>query len=144
MLRTWRFVTKIWRLPQQGVMRSSSDGSSSNRSWGSTSNSTHRDLPIEFPAVCIWGANTNVGKTLVSAGLVAAAVRNKASRLLQHQQQQEQQQQPSNSNSNNLPIAFNEAYQRAAATLINVPACNTQDVCTFIAQSHAHRELLRS
>ncbi|WIA41460.1 hypothetical protein OEZ86_005037 [Tetradesmus obliquus] len=35
------------------------------------------DVPLTFPSVCIWGANTNVGKTLVSAGLVAAAVRNK-------------------------------------------------------------------
>jgi hypothetical protein len=37
------------------------------------------DVPLTFPSVCIWGANTNVGKTLVSAGLVAAAVRNKVS-----------------------------------------------------------------
>jgi hypothetical protein len=37
------------------------------------------DVPLTFPSVCIWGANTNVGKTLVSAGLVAAAVRNQVS-----------------------------------------------------------------
>lgn len=35
-----------------------------------------RDVPLTHPAVCVWGANTGVGKTLVSAGLVAAAVRN--------------------------------------------------------------------
>lgn len=35
------------------------------------------DVPIGLPSVCIWGANTGVGKTLISAGLVAAAVRNK-------------------------------------------------------------------
>lgn len=30
-------------------------------------------LPLAFPTVCIWGANTGVGKTLVSAGLARAA-----------------------------------------------------------------------
>jgi hypothetical protein len=34
-------------------------------------------VPLGVPSVCIWGANTGVGKTLISAGLVAAAVRNK-------------------------------------------------------------------
>lgn len=32
-------------------------------------------LPLAFPTVCVWGANTDVGKTLFSAGLAAAAVR---------------------------------------------------------------------
>jgi hypothetical protein len=40
----------------------------------------HRvQVPLGLPSVCIWGANTGVGKTLISAGLVAAAVRNKVS-----------------------------------------------------------------
>lgn len=33
------------------------------------------ELPLSFPAVCMWGANTGVGKTLFSAGLAAAAQR---------------------------------------------------------------------
>lgn len=38
----------------------------------------HRvQVPLGLPSVCVWGANTGVGKTLISAGLVAAAVRNK-------------------------------------------------------------------
>lgn len=32
-------------------------------------------LPAAFPAYMIWGANTDVGKTLFSAGLAAAASR---------------------------------------------------------------------
>jgi hypothetical protein len=43
------------------------------------SHSQANDVPLTHPSVCIWGANTNVGKTLVSAGLVAAAVRNQVS-----------------------------------------------------------------
>lgn len=42
-----------------------------------SSSNTRPDVPIQLPSVCIWGANTGVGKTLISAGLVAAAVRNK-------------------------------------------------------------------
>ena len=43
----------------------------------SSSSSNERvQVPIELPSVCVWGANTAVGKTLISAGLVAAAVRN--------------------------------------------------------------------
>lgn len=38
-------------------------------------------LPVTFPAYMIWGANTDVGKTLVSAGLAAAADRLGVSRL---------------------------------------------------------------
>ena len=33
-------------------------------------------LPLDVPAVCVWGANTGVGKTLFSAGLALAALRN--------------------------------------------------------------------
>ncbi|EFN56014.1 hypothetical protein CHLNCDRAFT_145418 [Chlorella variabilis] len=32
-------------------------------------------IPLSFPAVCIWGSNTGVGKTLFSAGLAAAGRR---------------------------------------------------------------------
>jgi dethiobiotin synthetase len=30
-------------------------------------------VPLAGPTVCIWGANTGVGKTIVSAGLAHAA-----------------------------------------------------------------------
>ena len=33
------------------------------------------DLNLAFPTYYVWGANTNVGKTLVSVGLAAAAAR---------------------------------------------------------------------
>ena len=33
------------------------------------------NLSLETPAFCVWGANTAVGKTLVSAGLAASARR---------------------------------------------------------------------
>ena len=32
-------------------------------------------IPLEDPACIVWGANTGVGKTLISAGLARAAVR---------------------------------------------------------------------
>jgi dethiobiotin synthetase/adenosylmethionine--8-amino-7-oxononanoate aminotransferase len=32
-----------------------------------------RSVPLSVPAVCVWGANTGVGKTLVSAGVVREA-----------------------------------------------------------------------
>lgn len=32
-------------------------------------------IPLAFPAVCMWGSNTGVGKTLFSAGLAAACRR---------------------------------------------------------------------
>lgn len=32
-------------------------------------------IPLAFPALCVWGSNTGVGKTLFSAGLAAAARR---------------------------------------------------------------------
>lgn len=38
-------------------------------------------LPIAFPAYMVWGANTDVGKTLFSAGLAAAASRLKVGQL---------------------------------------------------------------
>jgi hypothetical protein len=31
-------------------------------------------IPLSGPTVCIWGANTGVGKTIMSAGLAHAAV----------------------------------------------------------------------
>ena len=34
-------------------------------------------VSLDFPTFMVWGANTDVGKTLVSAGLAAAAVRAK-------------------------------------------------------------------
>ncbi len=40
--------------------------------------SSERDdghISLGFPTLCIWGANTGVGKTLVSAGLAAAVTR---------------------------------------------------------------------
>lgn len=40
---------------------------------GSGSGSGDGRIPLAFPTVCIWGANTGVGKTLVSAGLARAA-----------------------------------------------------------------------
>jgi hypothetical protein len=33
------------------------------------------NVSLEAPAFCVWGANTGVGKTLVSAGLAASARR---------------------------------------------------------------------
>ena len=38
-------------------------------------------IPLSFPAVCIWGSNTGVGKTLFSAGLAAAGRRDGVSVL---------------------------------------------------------------
>lgn len=37
-------------------------------------------IPLAFPALCVWGSNTGVGKTLFSAGLAAAARRAGVSR----------------------------------------------------------------
>jgi hypothetical protein len=34
-------------------------------------------IPLSFPSLIVWGANTGVGKTLVSAGLAAAAARSR-------------------------------------------------------------------
>lgn len=42
------------------------------------------ELPLDVPSVCVWGANTGVGKTLISAGLARAALRNGVRRLLSH------------------------------------------------------------
>ncbi len=36
-----------------------------------------RAISLAFPTFMVWGANTDVGKTLVSAGLAAAAARGK-------------------------------------------------------------------
>ncbi len=44
---------------------------------GAAEEQAGRILPLAFPTYAIWGANTNVGKTLASAGLAAAAVRQK-------------------------------------------------------------------
>lgn len=57
------------------------------RAWsscrdGSSKNSILEDLPpidISHPAVTVWGANTNVGKTLISAGLSASLLSSGAS-----------------------------------------------------------------
>lgn len=38
-------------------------------------------LQLRVPQYMVWGANTDVGKTLVSAGLAAAARRNKVCRV---------------------------------------------------------------
>ena len=38
---------------------------------------TATTLQLRIPQYMVWGANTDVGKTLVSAGLAAAARRNK-------------------------------------------------------------------
>ena len=40
-------------------------------------------VPLAFPTVCIWGSNTDVGKTLFSAGLAAAGRRAGVSRALE-------------------------------------------------------------
>lgn len=37
-------------------------------------------LTMRLPTMCVWGANTGVGKTLFSAGLGAACERNKVRR----------------------------------------------------------------
>ncbi len=39
--------------------------------------SDDRAISLAFPTFMVWGANTDVGKTLVSAGLAAAAARAK-------------------------------------------------------------------
>ena len=39
-------------------------------------------IPLAVPAVCVWGSNTGVGKTLFSAGLAAACRRAGVSRRL--------------------------------------------------------------
>lgn len=49
-------------------------------SWGTVKSTTSVAcdpcvLPVAYPAYMIWGANTDVGKTLFSAGLAAAASR---------------------------------------------------------------------
>lgn len=43
------------------------------RVFSSERNDDH--ISLGFPTLCIWGANTGVGKTLVSAGLAAAVTR---------------------------------------------------------------------
>jgi hypothetical protein len=37
-------------------------------------------ISLQVPTYCIWGANTGVGKTLISAGLARAAVANQVRR----------------------------------------------------------------
>lgn len=43
--------------------------------WLSTGPGDGRRIPLGFPTLVVWGANTGVGKTLVSAGLAAAVAR---------------------------------------------------------------------
>ena len=43
---------------------------------------TATTLQLRIPQYMVWGANTDVGKTLVSAGLAVAARRNKVCRVL--------------------------------------------------------------
>lgn len=38
-------------------------------------------LTMRMPTMCVWGSNTDVGKTLFSAGLAAACERAKVSRV---------------------------------------------------------------
>ena len=37
-------------------------------------------VSLQVPTYCVWGANTGVGKTLISAGLARASVANKVGR----------------------------------------------------------------
>lgn len=73
--RTWSLVLLGPRL-RRGLAHAGSPGggaparSSSSATPGSAAD---RRLPLSPPAVCVWGANTGVGKTLVSAGLARAA-----------------------------------------------------------------------
>ena len=46
-----------------------------SRRPGSRSLATDAHIPLSYAAICVWGANTGVGKTLVSAGLAAAVAR---------------------------------------------------------------------
>eukprot|EP00967_Tisochrysis_lutea_P055889 scaffold70434_cov18-Tisochrysis_lutea.AAC.1 len=67
-----------------GVRPASSSSSSSSSTATSAASShtqfaqdrtTERGLPLDSPSYLIWGANTGVGKTLVSVGLAHAAQR---------------------------------------------------------------------
>ena len=52
-----------------------------SRRPGSRSLATDAHIPLSYAAICVWGANTGVGKTLVSAGLAAAVARAEVSRV---------------------------------------------------------------
>jgi len=59
------------RLPPRGAANASTFSSSSSTSSPPPPPPT---LPLRSPTIAVWGADTGVGKTLVSAGLAAAAV----------------------------------------------------------------------
>eukprot|EP00887_Chlorella_sp_A99_P001840 scaffold19.g1840.t1 len=68
----WRTVEAGRRLPPSAAAAAATAGWArlySAAAW------QQLELPLSFPAVCIWGANTGIGKTLFSAGLAAACVR---------------------------------------------------------------------
>lgn len=68
MMRHRTLISRIWR---RCVRQASLKGTASLTGGG--------DLPfghwqpLEVPSFMVWGANTDVGKTLVSAGLIRAA-----------------------------------------------------------------------
>ena len=68
MTRHRTLISRIWR---RGVRQASLEGTTPLTGRG--------DLPfghwqpLEVPSFMVWGANTDVGKTLVSAGLIRAA-----------------------------------------------------------------------
>lgn len=57
------------------------------RAWVRGYSTSDTAVPVQHPAVCVWGANTGVGKTLISAGLAQAAIRANV-RACQLQQEQ--------------------------------------------------------
>ncbi len=45
-----------------------------------------QSIPLSNPAYLVWGANTDVGKTLVCAGIAAAAARSRVRLWMSHPQ----------------------------------------------------------
>jgi dethiobiotin synthetase/adenosylmethionine--8-amino-7-oxononanoate aminotransferase len=65
-----------WSLLLAGHRRlSSRNGLRWQRAFSASSPADQGRIPLSHPSLCVWGANTGVGKTLVSAGLAAAALR---------------------------------------------------------------------
>jgi hypothetical protein len=62
-----------------GAQHTAAAGGDAQRRSASSAVGSHW-LPLAFPSVCVWGANTGVGKTLVSAGLARAAALAKVGR----------------------------------------------------------------
>ena len=71
----------FWRALRATSRHSRSECSCSSRALSTLPSTADHSQPealsLDVPAYLVWGANTDVGKTLVCAGLAAAAARSR-------------------------------------------------------------------